>query len=380
VEESLLFILAVFTIAVFAILFFFETESFHFHFKNQQIVALQTYKSCLRQNRVKPVNAVLIGLSRLFPYLNIYSILPENLRPLSKACHGKVFVQSGRLDLSRLSLPKYHIYVEYAEPEKSGVRFNVSQEELDRTFATPYAAGQPFWFMGRLLNPIKVTKVVLFWSNVTADKLSLPNQENLIAAKDKKYLIESIVKGKVKGAYVCTEKFLPSIEKNTSPSQSAPSASGNLDRRIIVVSGADNEMKHALTGALTKLSLIPLVMCEEPSQGKKIVEKFSGDYAYVAFAVVLLSPDDFAYDKNEAVTKRRLRPKQNVVFELGFLLGKLGKSNVLVFFRECANFEIPTDFEGVKVAAFDDRDSWKLALIRELTNCGYNVDADRILK
>jgi predicted nucleotide-binding protein len=69
-----------------------------------------------------------------------------------------------------------------------------------------------------------------------------------------------------------------------------------------------------------------------------------------------------------------------VVFELGFLLGKLGKSNVLVFFRECANFEIPTDFEGIKVTAFDDRDSWKLGLISELANCGYNVDTDRMLK
>jgi predicted nucleotide-binding protein len=282
--------------------------------------------------------------------------------------------------LSRLSLPKYHIYVEYAEPEKSGVRFNVSQEELNRTFATPYAAGQPFWFMGRLLNPIKVNKAVLFWSNVTADKLSLPNQENLVAAKNKKYLIESIVKGKVKGAYICTEKFLPSTEKNMPPSQSTRSTSGNLGRRIIVISGEDDEMKQALTGALTKLLLIPLVMCEEPSQGKKIIENFSRDYADVAFALVLLSPDDFAYAKNEAVTKRKLKPQQDVVFELGFLLGKLGKTNVLVFFRECANFEIPTDFEGIKFTAFDNRDSWKLALIRELTNCGYNVDVDRILK
>jgi predicted nucleotide-binding protein len=279
-----------------------------------------------------------------------------------------------------LQVPKYHIYVEYAEPEKSGVRFNVSQEGLNRTFATPFAAGQPFWFMGRLLNPIKVTKAVLFWSNVTADKLLLPNQENLVAAKDKKYLIESIVKGRVKGAYVCTEKFLPPTERNTSPNQSATSASGGLSRRIIVVSGTDDQMKQALTGALTKLSLMPLVICEQPSHGKKIVEYFSRDYADVAFAVVLLSPDDFGYAKNEAATKRKLRPRQEVVFELGFLLGKLGKGNVLVFFRECANFEILTDFEGIKVTAFDDRDSWKLALIRELSNCGLAVDCDRILK
>ncbi len=84
--------------------------------------------------------------------------------------------------------------------------------------------------------------------------------------------------------------------------------------------------------------------------------------------------------KMRSATKRKLRPRQDVVFELGFLLGKLGKGNVLVFFRECANFEIPTDFEGVKVTAFDDRDSWKLALIRELSNIGLVVDGDKILK
>ena len=282
--------------------------------------------------------------------------------------------------MSRLSLPKYHIYVEYAEPEKSGVRFNVSQEELTRTFATPFAAGQPFWFMGRLLNPIKVNKAVIFWSHVTADKLALPNHENLVSAKDKKYLIESIVKGKIQGAYLCTEKFLPSTENSPSSSQATTSASGNLSRRIIVVSGTDEEMNQALNGALTKLLLIPLVLCEESSHGKKIVENFSRDYADVAFAVVLLSPDDFGYAKNEAATKRKLRPTQNVVFELGFLLGTLGKGKVLVFFRECANFEIPIDFEGIKFTAFDDRDSWKLALIRELSNCGLAVDGDRILK
>lgn len=240
--------------------------------------------------------------------------------------------------------------------------------------------GQPFWFLGKLLSPNKVKEAIIFWSYQTADKLTLPNSENLVAAKDKKYLIESIVKGKVKGAYVCTEKFLPSTEKKMFPNHSTTSSPRTLSRRIIVVSGADNEMKQALTGALTKLSLIPVVMCEEPSQGKKIVENFTRDYSDVGFAVVSLSPDDFGYAKNEDATKRKLRPRQDVVFELGFLLGKLSKVNVLVFFKEFANFEIPTDFEGIKMIPFDDRDSWKLALIRELSNCRLVVDGDRILK
>ena len=274
--------------------------------------------------------------------------------------------------------PKYHIYVEYVEADKSGIRFNVPQEELVRTFSSPYTMGQPFWFLGKLLNPNKVTKVVIFWSYQTADKLKLPNQENLVAAKDKKYLIENILKGKVKGAYLCTEKFLSSTEKTTAPAkQSIPGS--DVRRRVFVVCGTDGEMKQAVTNSLTRLKLVPIVMCEEPSQGKKIVERFQ-EYSDVSFAVVLLSPDDCVYVKDEPPTKRKLRPRQDVIFELGFLLGKLGKNNVLVFFRECANFEIPTDFEGIKIAAFDNRDSWKLALIRELTNCGYDFDANRLEK
>ena len=146
--------------------------------------------------------------------------------------------------------------------------------------------GQPFWFLGKLLNPTKVIKAVIFWSYQTADKLTLPNQENLVAAKDKKYLIESILKGKVKGAYLCTEKFLSPTEKTMTPTQQATSDS-DISRRVFVVCGKDNEMKQAVTNALTKLRLVPVVMCEEPSQGRKIVERFQ-EYTDVGFAVVLL--------------------------------------------------------------------------------------------
>ncbi len=282
---------------------------------------------------------------------------------------------SACLNLISVQIPKYHIYVDYPEPEKSGIRYNVSQEELVRVFTTPFIAGQHFWFMGRLLNPTKVTKTVIFWSYETADKLILPNQENLVTFKDKKYVIQSILKSKVKGAYICTEKFLPS-EKTSTFNQLVIPSSGIAFRRIFVVSGKDNEMKKSVIGALTELKLVPLLLCEEPSQGRKIVECFS-DYTDVRFALVLLSPDDYYYSKNETFKKQKLKPQQQVVFLLGFLLGKLGKNNVFVLFRESEGFQIP-DIEGLKAVAFDDRESWKLALIRELSECGVRVDVDPI--
>ena len=298
-------------------------------------------------------------------------------------CHkqkaqGNVLVPKPRtLRLITVPTPKYHIYIEYSEPVKSGFRFNVSLADLIGGFQEPFANGEPFWFMGHLLYPIKVAKIVIFWSHQTADQLHLPNYESLIAAKDKKYLIDNIVKGKVKGVYLCTEEFVSVTRKEsvqTSQAQMAVLTPSGMPRRIIVVSGTDEVMKQTITGALRKLGLAAIVMSEEPSQGKKIVDCFA-DYADVGFALVLLSPDVYVYPRGEEATKRERIPKQDVTLMFGFLLGKLGADKVLGFYRECPNFAFPIEFEGVKFIALDDRDSWKLALIREFINCGYTVDA-----
>ncbi|NLE06220.1 MAG: nucleotide-binding protein [Crenarchaeota archaeon] len=272
----------------------------------------------------------------------------------------------------------YHVYIEYSDPEKSGIRFNIQLEELIRTFVTPFNSSEPFWFMGRLLNPIKVENVLIFWSYEFADKIILPNQENLINIKDKKQLIEDVQKGKIKGLYLCTEKFLsPSLRTSVSTQNTSQenSSKNSIDvrNRIFVVSGSDSEMKQAITSTLRKLGLIPVIMQEQPSQGKKIIEQFA-EYKDIGFAVVLLSPDDFGYPKDEPNINRKLRPTQNVVLGLGFLLGKIGKTNVLVFYKECKNFEYLNDFEDIKFTAFDDLGSWKLALIRELTNSNYTIN------
>ena len=286
------------------------------------------------------------------------------------------------LRLITVQTPKYHIYIKYSEPDKSGFRFNVSQAELVGAFQEPFVHGEPFWFMGHLLNPIKVVRIVIFWSYQTADKLYLPGNGSFITVKDKKILLDNVLKGKVKGVYLCTEEFVAGPQKKsaqapqTQPVVLAPSAT---PRRIIVVSGTDELMKQTITGALRKLGLAAIVMSEEPGQGKKIVDRFA-DYADVGFALVLLSPDVYAYPKGEEATKRERMPKQDVTLMFGFLLGKLGKAKVLAFYRESPNFAFPIEFEGVKFTAIDDRNSWKHILIHELTNCGYTIDAERLLR
>ena len=91
-------------------------------------------------------------------------------------------------------------------------------------------------------------------------------------------------------------------------------------------------MKQTIIRTFEKLDLNPIILHEQPNGGKTIIEKFL-DYSDVCFAIVLLSPDDLAYPKDKPSKEARLRTRQNVIFELGFFIDKLGRQHVVSFFR-----------------------------------------------
>ena len=151
-----------------------------------------------------------------------------------------------------------------------------------------------------------------------------------------------------------------------------------LSNRIFIVHGHDEEMKLAADRTLGQLGLEPIILHEQPNQGRTIIEKFT-DYSDVSFAVVLLSPDDIACPKGGSQKDAKLRARQNVIFELGFFVGKLGRNRVLILHRKDDNFEIPSDYSGVLFVPYDESGSWRFNLIRELKACSYDLDANKLL-
>jgi len=107
------------------------------------------------------------------------------------------------------------------------------------------------------------------------------------------------------------------------------------------------------------------------------MEKFLA-YSDVQFAIVLLSPDDEGRVRSETA-KPRPRARQNVIFELGFFIGKLGRERVAALYREQDNFEFPSDLAAVQYIKYDAKGTWKFELCRELATAGYTVDANRLL-
>lgn len=149
-------------------------------------------------------------------------------------------------------------------------------------------------------------------------------------------------------------------------------------RQIFVVHGHDEAMKQSVARSLETLGFEPTVLHEKPNQGRTIIEKFS-DYSDVGFAVVLLSPDDIGRARANVPGTERPRARQNVILELGYFLGKLGRDRVMALFKPEQDFEMPSDYSGVLFIPFDDAGKWKFDVAKELRACGYEVDANRLL-
>jgi predicted nucleotide-binding protein len=147
--------------------------------------------------------------------------------------------------------------------------------------------------------------------------------------------------------------------------------------KIFLVHGRDNPALHEVVRFLKKLRQDVIVPREQPNQSRTVIEKFE-DYADVGFAVVLLTPDD-AGAGGVVLSRHELRPRarQNVIFELGYLIGRLGPNNVCALYVE--GVEKPSDYDGVLYIKFDAGGTWYLELAKKLKAAGLPVDMNLAL-
>ncbi len=143
--------------------------------------------------------------------------------------------------------------------------------------------------------------------------------------------------------------------------------------KVFVIHGRDEATREVVARFLEKLELSPIILHEKPNKGRTIIEKFE-DYSDVRFAVVLLTPDDVGALSNDE-TNLKPRARQNVILELGYFIGKLGRENVCPFIKD--DVETPSDYDGVVYTKLDDGGGWKTKLIQELKVAGFDIDANR---
>ncbi|MFM0307129.1 nucleotide-binding protein [Paraburkholderia sp. RL17-383-BIF-A] len=145
-----------------------------------------------------------------------------------------------------------------------------------------------------------------------------------------------------------------------------------LTRRVFVVHGHDGEARETVARFLKAMDFEPIILHEQANQGGTVIEKFEAN-SDVGFAVVLLTPDDLGRSLKEEELKPRAR--QNVLLELGYFIGRLGRNKVCALKR--GDVELPSDYVGVVWEKMDGGGGWKLALARELKAAGLEVDLNK---
>lgn len=149
-----------------------------------------------------------------------------------------------------------------------------------------------------------------------------------------------------------------------------------LSKSVFIVHGHDNAMKQTVARFISALGLTPIVLHEQPNRGQTIIEKFEQNAAKAGFAVVLMSPDDIGASVAEPKVTRS-RARQNVVMELGYFTGTLGRGRISVLISK--DVEIPSDYMGVVYTPFDPGGAWKLTLANELQSAGYDIPVKGLL-
>lgn len=148
----------------------------------------------------------------------------------------------------------------------------------------------------------------------------------------------------------------------------------NQKIKVFLVHGHDDSAKLEMARVLEKAGFEVIILHEQASAGKTIIEKIEA-YTEVAFAVVLYTPCDMGRAKEAAKTDEKSRARQNVVFEHGYLIGKLGRERVCALVK--GDIETPGDISGVVYIAMDDAGAWKMTLAKEMKATGIQVDMNR---
>jgi len=144
---------------------------------------------------------------------------------------------------------------------------------------------------------------------------------------------------------------------------------------VFVVHGHDDEAKVSVAIFIEKLGLKAVILHEQPNAGQTIIEKLERNAAISGYAVVILTSDDIGAS-TEDPDDAKLRARQNVIFELGYFCGALGRARVSVLAKE--GVEILSDYLGVGYTLMDPEGAWQLSLARDMKSAGLSFDANRI--
>lgn len=187
------------------------------------------------------------------------------------------------------------------------------------------------------------------------------------AIKDENLFDILIRKGLVATQQVAASKHMRQHVQQAANQPPDPGKEFNRSQ-VFIVHGHDEPTKLDMAEFIQDLGLEPIILHMQASGGRTIIEKIE-EFTNVGFGIVLYTPCDIGTKRDSLTFSRRAR--QNVVFEHGYLIAKLGRERVVAMVKD--DVETPNDISGIVYVKIDSQGLWKTELTNELRNAGYSV-------
>jgi len=298
----------------------------------------------------------------------------------------------------------YHVYIDSMGDETQ--ELDLSKEKLTKYIVRPYRNGRRFLCKGKIVYPADITTIRI----IETEK---PSSEIIPKMKTEKGLLGLFTNDfallEEKGREV-TREFIITKRRRQKKKSSQRKGSTALSKNVFIVHGADHKPISELRAMLEEFGLNPIILHEQPSGSRTIVEKLE-KYSNVNFAFVILTPDDVGGASKEysdilqeassvinkslqgkakssesaiMLTKSikrmrylmRERARQNVVLEFGYFVGKIGRDKVCCLLK--GDVERPSDMHGIVYVPFKKSvNEARGMIIKELRAAGYEIKTEK---
>jgi predicted nucleotide-binding protein len=262
----------------------------------------------------------------------------------------------------------------------SAFEVDLSREDLLRVIAVPFMRKTTFYCGGTVIEPGSVEAINFNETSQPSSEL-LPfiraerARSGIITFSDP--TIQVTFKGKDITRELLDEAAAEAakLEKTKAAGSSAESSGESFYRigvdivtptRVFVVRGHDIPALDQTELLLRRWGLEPVIVRDKANKGMTVIEKIEAN-SDVGYAIVLLTPDDVGGVKGGESFPRA---RQNVIWEWGYLVAKLGRDKVACLCKD--GVELPSDLHGiVRINIGNDVRDQAADLAKELRATGY---------
>jgi hypothetical protein len=152
----------------------------------------------------------------------------------------------------------------------------------------------------------------------------------------------------------------------------APGISKDQPGKILLLQSGGDDITFAVTALMDKIG-IDVVMLEEDSSSN-VRDAVSKDK--IAFTLLCVSSGQKGGLSGLTAVIAKPRPKHEVAFKLGLLVGRLGAGKVAILYNGEKPMDIPEDLFGVLYLPYQEEGGWQIGLLKLLKSNAFFIDAN----